>query len=883
MKSTINPGMEKKGLRAHLFHLLQDSHWMLYSGLLALLCFSGMPNSYVRMVGWPYILIWQSGFFLIAAYCIGQLRKFKLPFQPLGYGLDPLLWAAAIVMLVSGGFATSRPLALWQILFFLGYSITLYSLRHHLRNGFDHRRLLFVLVLVGGVTSVMSLLLWRPRAAMWLSTNFYDALRNPMPLGHHNFVGGYFVLLTPLSIAFTLTQRGWRQKAMAALSGLSGFAIYASGSRGAWLGGMVVLVLAVFIAVLTTRGRQRRNVLLGAPVVGLLIFIVLFSNPRIRTMFRIYQAPTTSHDAAVVVLKDSPTKDRHFMIQAAGNILRDRPLLGVGPGNMARVYNLYRPIEAGEGLSHTQQLHNTPAQLTGELGLLGLGLYLATLGWILQLWVRLYRQLKPLADRYLLYGVGASLTGYGISSLTDYQLENIPIAGLLLVNLLLLLVLADRAGLQGQPQPLAMHLRRWLSLAVLLFMGVAIQLWGPFDVGVYLGQAARADLEANRLIDADAKLHKAMQLVPWDPVYSALGGQYLLQISEATTRPSDQDALHQAAVEYLRTTATIAPNDAWFNQNVAVSTLAMNPETSEQYAARAAQLLPRNNNYTYYLLALAYLAQNKTDAATTALYLQALVSPEFLTSNIWETPRLVSLKSVTLNRLLETYEDLLTQLGDGSSKSAGLYNRLVFLRWLDSRPLLSVESARLTPVLQGLLAIPDTLSNAPTDEMESASVDIELAIQRLNALIDTYPNQRALYLLRAWVQPDTLSDYLAAADLTPEEGRIVQENIQSKRNLRQWLLSTPLIPPEQRRLSIQFAYRNANANYAEDLLRPDYAATSALIDLFDLLPELPREFPLLDHHIERVRTEELGLPHPTQADFQLTPLALSEETTHVGE
>ncbi|MEO0541669.1 MAG: O-antigen ligase family protein [Cyanobacteria bacterium P01_A01_bin.105] len=842
------------------------------------------------MVGWPYILIWQGGFFLIAAYCIGQLRRFKLPFYPLGYGLDQLLWATAAVMLLSGSFATARPLAFWQTVVFLGYSITLYSLRHLLSHGFDHRRLLFLTVLAGGVTTVVSLLLWQPKAAMWLSTDFYDALRNYMPLGHHNFVGGYFVLLTPLSVAFTLTQRGWRQKGMALLSGLSGFAIYASGSRGAWVGAMAMGGVAMAIALWRTSGRQRRNVLLSIPIIGLLFVLLLFSNPRIRTMFRTYQAPTAASGPTTVVLTDGPTKDRHFMLMAAGNILRDRPLLGVGPGNMARVYNLYRPIETGEGLSHTQQLHNTPAQLAGELGVLGLGLYVMTLGWMLQLWVRLYRQLKAAADRYLLYGVGASLFGYGISSLTDYQLENIPIVGLLLVNLLLLLVLADRAALAGQPQPLAMRFRRGLSLAVLLFMGMAIQLWGPFDAGLYLGQAARTDLEANRLIDADAKLHKAMELVPWDPVYSALCGQYLLQISESTSSPSDGDTLHEVAVDYLQTTASIAPNDAWFNQNVAVSTLARHPEISEQYAARAAQLLPRNNNYTYYLLALAYLAQGKDDMAATALYLQALVSPEFLTSNIWKTPRLLPLRRATLDRLFNTYGDLLTQLSDDSPTHAIVYNQLVFLSWLYDRPMAAVETSRLSPLLQGLLVIPATLSgeteqatSADVASADVASADVERAIALLNDLIKAYPDQSGLYLLRAWVQPDTLSAYLTAANLTSAEGQTIQENIQNERDLRQWLLSTPLTPPEQRRFSIQFAYRNANANYAEDLLRPDYAATSALIELFRLLPDLPREFSQLDQHIEKIRTEELGLPHPTQADFQLTPLTLPEEATHVGE
>lgn len=71
---------------------------------------------------------------------------------------------------------------------------------------------------------------------------------------------------------------------------------------------------------------------------------------------------------------------------------------------MSRVSNLYRPIETGAGLDHIQQLHNTPVQLAGELGLPGLALYLAGIVLIGRLWWRLWRSPLDLADRHLLGG-----------------------------------------------------------------------------------------------------------------------------------------------------------------------------------------------------------------------------------------------------------------------------------------------------------------------------------------------------------------------------------------------------------------------------------------------------------------------------------------------
>ncbi|NJO94049.1 MAG: hypothetical protein HC820_06240 [Hydrococcus sp. RM1_1_31] len=110
---------------------------------------------------------------------------------------------------------------------------------------------------------------------------------------------------------------------------------------------------------------------------------------------------------------------------------------------MARVYNLYRPIEVGASAAELQQLHNTPMQILGELGLVGFAAFLFSIGCLLRLWWRLYRRLSKPNERYLLYGIGGSWLAYAVSSLTDYQLENISISSTLVVLIVLLIGLAD--------------------------------------------------------------------------------------------------------------------------------------------------------------------------------------------------------------------------------------------------------------------------------------------------------------------------------------------------------------------------------------------------------------------------------------------------------
>ncbi|NJL45441.1 MAG: O-antigen ligase family protein [Leptolyngbyaceae cyanobacterium SM2_3_12] len=234
-----------------------------------------------------------------------------------------------------------------------------------------------------------------------------------------------------------------------AAASLITLALYVSGSRGAALGALVWL-LVTWLARLA-RASQKHRWRWGLAGLGgfTAIGLALATNPRIRAWFEgIPGAVSTG-----LTVSDGPTLDRWFMVRLGGNILRDRPLFGVGPGVMSRVSNLYRPIETGAGLDHIQQLHNTPLQLAGELGLAGLGIYLA---WVVlggRLWIWLWRQpLTPL-DRAFLGGIGGSLLAYGVSSLTDYQLENIPIAGTLVALVLLLLALAKAYGRPGPAIP----------------------------------------------------------------------------------------------------------------------------------------------------------------------------------------------------------------------------------------------------------------------------------------------------------------------------------------------------------------------------------------------------------------------------------------------
>ena len=74
-------------------------------------------------------------------------------------------------------------------------------------------------------------------------------------------------------------------------------------------------------------------------------------------------------------LQDNTTMDRLAMIEGGLALVRDHPLLGVGPGGVTELYPQYAPDIAMR--RHTSHLHNTPLQLAAERGLPGLAAWLA--------------------------------------------------------------------------------------------------------------------------------------------------------------------------------------------------------------------------------------------------------------------------------------------------------------------------------------------------------------------------------------------------------------------------------------------------------------------------------------------------------------------------
>jgi len=172
-----------------------------------------------------------------------------------------------------------------------------------------------------------------PNSALANDTRVYSYLGNP------NLLGGYLLPAIALSLAVVFVWQGWVQKTLAVImTGVNSACLYFTDSRGAWLA-MAVLVgvlLLLFYAwwreYLPRFWQVWLLPLVFGSLAGLLLMAFISLEPlRIRLM------------SIFAGREDSSNNFRINVWEACFKIVKDYPLIGIGPGNDAfnQIYPRY--------------------------------------------------------------------------------------------------------------------------------------------------------------------------------------------------------------------------------------------------------------------------------------------------------------------------------------------------------------------------------------------------------------------------------------------------------------------------------------------------------------------------------------------------------------
>ncbi|KQQ43655.1 O-antigen ligase family protein [Nocardioides sp. Leaf307] len=248
------------------------------------------------------------------------------------------------------------------------------------------------------------------------------------PVADPNDFAFYLLAAVPLGLAVRAESR--RPRAWDLATVLCAVALAGTYSRGAVLGLLVALGVAVVVRLLPWRAVGALLVV----VVTAVAFTASVNADLVRVSFEQKQAVAQEN-----------VSQRLELWQQAARMTLDAPLLGHGPGSFAEEHQDYAG-DAGASVADLDTAHNTYLEVAAELGLLGLLALLSVLGTAFAgAWARWRRDRSPLAA-----GVCTALVGTGVAA--SFLSEQFYLPLWLLAALAVAVSVGDRAPARRPPR-----------------------------------------------------------------------------------------------------------------------------------------------------------------------------------------------------------------------------------------------------------------------------------------------------------------------------------------------------------------------------------------------------------------------------------------------
>jgi O-antigen ligase len=260
----------------------------------------------------------------------------------------------------------------------------------------------------------------------------YDTLgRRPHgTLGHYMTYSGLLMLVIGVALArilFGQRERTWAALVMPALL----VAVALTSSRNAWVGACAAAALLFLL--------KDFRLLAVLPVVAAIFFGV--AGPTLMARF-----------VSIFDLNDPTSRDRFAMVREGGHMIRDHPILGVGPNMVEPLYAQYRVPDAVEKVN--QHLHNVPVQIAAERGLPALAVWLS---FVVILVVDLSRRFRAREHRFLAAAALAAVVSMLAAGMFEYNFGDSEFLMLFLILVTLPFAAArnraDAVSLHAGPKP----------------------------------------------------------------------------------------------------------------------------------------------------------------------------------------------------------------------------------------------------------------------------------------------------------------------------------------------------------------------------------------------------------------------------------------------
>lgn len=391
----------------------------------ALLVLTPLPRASVQ--SWSITLIQLATLFALTGFLVD--RSLRWDWKWIRTPLDKPIAGLLILCLISYFFSKHRPTAFWSLMLLLNYVVIFYlSIQSNHRRR-HIRRLIYLVAIIGGLLAVFGLIKhFGTNPFIWWNYDDISETRYHLisTYGNRNHFAGYLEMAIMLTMGLILTGRFLIPSLLLIGSSIvMSVTLLLTLSRGGWVGGLSGLGYMGYCFFLN-RVLSKKKILLA--IVTFILFVSLVVLSSTSTVMRI---------RGIISGQFGSIKGRFEVWKGVVAMIKDYPIVGVGPGNFRTIYTRYHPPSTGSRRHY--RAHNDYLEFTSEIGLP----LLIIIGWSI---FSLYRQgLKKIkSTRRSIRGgtIGAlsGITAILVHSFIDFNLQ-IP-ANALLFTVLVSIVAA---------------------------------------------------------------------------------------------------------------------------------------------------------------------------------------------------------------------------------------------------------------------------------------------------------------------------------------------------------------------------------------------------------------------------------------------------------
>ncbi len=410
-----------------------------------------------------------------------------------------------------------------------------------------------------------------------------------------------------------------------ATAALVAVGLFATWSPGAWIAGIVALLVLLLLAEIARALSQR--MVLAAFLAVIVVAAGAWSLPAVRDRVRqdvqLHWGEGAGDGAMEAV---AGLSGRLPLWQATLRMIRDHPLFGTGPGTWGWVHLKYRDPRVQ---FRPRYAHQDALQVASDYGLVGLGLVVAMLVCFYRHAWRLARGAESTEQRSFALGAMAAGAATVAHSFGDFSLH-MPANALWLATLMGLTVAQSANPKAPERAELSFAGRFFLGVTLPVLAGVIALVSVRGNIGGRLTELAYDAAQRFEWSEARGWLQRALTYDAANPeTHALLGDTYRMQSAEAigpSEQPRRQELALSAVDAYQRSLALNPFQSEVLLRQAAAYELAGNAPDALR-ACESALMVDPNNAFNWLQLGRLYGRQGETAKAVEALRRSQRLNP----------------------------------------------------------------------------------------------------------------------------------------------------------------------------------------------------------------------------------------------------------------